>query len=269
MFNLLDEIAAMPQTETRATFARDTGVILHGVIPMPNSTALFFYAFQGGFVKVMKVPSVPPEVAERECALYRDVGADAPRHGALLVPVSYIALRRTGSGRHTSAGDVITFSGGILMPLFAMTLVSVPPQLVTDVMFDTLATTISYISSRGWIHGDIKPSNIFIASTVAEPYIGDFGSSFRVGATALDKSAWRGGTPDFQIVGIDADAAGGRFDLACLIVSFLSALHVISWGAAVGPWDRLTISAAISRVNSSALRSRLEVALRNVVGDTV
>lgn len=119
-----------------------------------------------------------------------------------------------------------------------------------------------FLFARGWVHGDVKPSNIFLSGVDGLPWLGDFGSSVR---TAEVRAGFQGGTPHFQLEGVAADAPDASFDRAGLVVSFVEALGLLSGGSRdSAPWPRAVVSAAVGRVEDGGLRAVLEAALARI-----
>ena len=252
--------AAVPRTETRA-HARAGGVVIDGDMLVPGvQTALFLHAFKGFLPRVLKVPAAAG-AAERECALWAAVSREASAADIALVPVELLELRQdarhethTGGGR---ADVLLPGSNGVLMPHYAATLERVPAPARADyvaVVVTRMETALRFIHDRGWLHGDVKPSNIFLdAAGVA--WLGDYGTAVRAADAA---TAWTGGTPAFQCWGVEVADAPLRFDLVGLALSALSALGLIA--AAEAPaegWPPAALEAAVARVEDAALRAQL------------
>ena len=251
-----------PQSETRASVLGESGVSIEGDIYFPHrTTALFKWAFDGAAPRVLKLPQ-NVAAAKRECSLYGAVGSDARVAGVHLVPVRLLSL----SGSHRVGLDVTLLREGVLMPPFPVTLAQAPASVIKNHGVQILArleAAIDFLSARGWVHGDVKPSNIFLASD-GEPWLGDFGSSFELASAA---AAFSGGTPSFQVEGVAPDAPDAAFDRAALVVSFVHAAGLLEAGSRDGlPWPARTIRSALSGLAGcaallSALSSNLDRAL--------
>jgi hypothetical protein len=250
----------IPQTETRANVRRESGIVVGGDISMPHlSSALFFWAMEGLVPRVLKIPAVQSAVM-RECRLFDELGTAAAMEGVALMPVRHLALRGSHRG-DVRTTDSVTLQHGVLMPHYPLTLAQLPPPSVAAggvVVFDRIAAALAFLARAGWLHGDVKPSNIFIDAS-GSVWLGDYGSSVRVADAAAH---FTGGTPQFQVEGIPCDAAGGLFDRSGLVVTFVCALGLLSASSRVpAPWPPAVIRAAVERVELSVLRQRLEAAI--------
>ena len=126
--------------------------------------------------------------------MYDELGADARAAGVHLVPVRLITMR----GSHRVGADVTSLNAGILMPAYPVTLALVPRALLLShgaYMLELLQAAVDFLFARGWVHGDVKPSNIFLSGVDGLPWLGDFGSSVR---TAEVRAGFQGGTPHFM-----------------------------------------------------------------------
>lgn len=256
---LYEDASRVPRTETRAA-AREQGVIIDGDMPVPGAqTAQFFHAFKRNIPHVFKVPANPRKV-EQECALWLDVREAAyGATGVFLVPVEHLALR-SGSQHivHTGAGhpDITPLRGGILMPAYAGTVARFPPPIDSGYalnVIDRMKTTLDFIHGRGWLHGDIKPSNIFLDYN-GETWLGDYGTSI----TVADVANFTGGTPVFQCEEVHPADGIARFDLTGLAISVLVLLGLLDvMQAPMSGWPRGALDAALERVESAPLRTRL------------
>jgi serine/threonine protein kinase len=79
-----------------------------------------------------------------------------------------------------------------------------------------MEATLRFIHNSGWLHGDVKPSNIFL-DYLGGTWLGDYGSS--VTFAAVD--SFTGGTPAFQCEDIRAADNALRFDLTGLAISVM------------------------------------------------
>ena len=247
----------IPQSTTRAIVLRETGIVVDGDIQMPHiTTSLFFWALRGSVPHVLKIPARQIE-APRECELYSDVGNDAEMGQVALVPVKAISLRGSHRSRDDDS-DALPLTGGVLMPHYPMTFAQLPALCVQEAgvaIFDRISAALAFLADKGWLHGDVKPSNIFIDAR-GNAWLGDYGTSRRI-EHAMD--TFTGGTPSFQVTEIPCDASHGAFDFAGLVVSFVVALGLLQPGARdVTPWPLSAIQAAVARAEPALLRGRLE-----------
>lgn len=258
---LYSDASAVPRTETRASVHRSHGVIIDGDMAVPGaSVALFFHAFEKGYVpRVLKVPALAG-AAMRECALWRAVSEHALAAGVALVPVERLELGRGAVLEvHTTPGrsDISPLREGILMPAYAGTLARVPPP--ADSTYVALVVTrieaaLRFLHVHGWLHGDVKPSNIFI-DFAGGVWLGDYGSSAQHDAVARD---FGGGTTAFQSNVADAVCDPLQFDLTGLAVSALVLLGLLRIDAVPSSgWPLAALTAAVARVDDGALRVHL------------
>ena len=261
-------IGAEPQSETRAAVLGETGVCIDGDIYVPHrTTALFKRVFDGAVPCVLKIPSGRAAAVQRECRLYSELGAAAEKGKIGLVPVRPLTLR----GAHHAGADRESTppSAGILMPSYPLTLAQAPPQVALRQgarMLARLEVALDFLAAHGWVHGDVKPSNIFLSGSTGEPWLGDFGSSVRA---AEARAEFQGGTPSFQVQGVAVGAPGAAFDRAGLVVSLLAAAGVLEAGSRGSlAWPRQVVQAAIARLRGleggGSLGAALHAALARV-----
>ncbi len=121
--------------------------------------------------------------------------------------VQYYPLEVVANG-HTIVGSI--------SPVYIMSLnkLSAPlPKNMILKMCQRICSALDFIHNRGWVVGDIKPSNLFIDSN-GDVDIGDFGGAVRLGSDLKEYS------PDY----LPADLYGPatiRVDYACLVVTVL------------------------------------------------
>lgn len=217
--SLFNKAGRIPQGVTRARVLTDENIAIDGTLYVPESkaSALFLHAFDTRHYvcKVIKIPSDPSDAA-REVEFYETNKDEIETLHVALVPVKYIKL----SGSHLKEpSPVKQVTAGILMPKYELDLHSLPipvhPSLCRHIFTDLLIA-VQYIHSKGWMHGDIKPQNIFLDAS-GVPRIGDYGSSVSI----MNLGAFRGGTFKYQCVEVSYMHTPERFDCVGLILSML------------------------------------------------
>jgi hypothetical protein len=256
--NVLELAGLVLHSRTKAVVCSSSGVVVDGVMPVEGvQSAMFFYAFKDCVPHVVKVLPRQDD-ANKECQLWRDVCATtAPHDAPFCVPVSLLDLR----GEHAvilTAGDadITRLRAGILMPRYACTLANVPTPMDTSWALRVLyrmRDALAVVHAAGWVHGDVKPSNIFI-DFAGDAWLGDYGSSFRISAVL----AYTGGTPAFQCADVGV-LEPARFDRACLAVTICSAVGMLRLERAPdGGWPAALLRAAVVAVTDASLRAALE-----------
>lgn len=248
-----------PRTETCAV-ARMQGVIIDGDMLVDGpQTSSFFHAFKDNKPCVFKVPAQPAG-SQRECALWLDVHEAAQAEAdVFLVPVEHLQLQ----GRrihHLGEGesDVMLLREGIIMPAYHGTLQRRPAPLDADyaiVIINRMEPTLRFLHGRGWLHGDVKPSNIFLDGD-GGTWLGDYGSSVRT----MRVHDFTGGTPAFQCEDVHA-ASPLKFDLTGLAISVLVLLGQLTIQSAAIAWPRDAVTVALARVEHRDLQQRLTALL--------
>lgn len=219
--SLYNEVLQIPWSETRAEVFHNSDVAIDGTMPVKGAqTATFHYAFEGDIPRVLKIPWNQP-IVSRECALYDETGEEAKAMGLALVPVRMLRLR--GSTRTNRHSPQKLLTHGILMPPYWCTLEDIPRPVKTGRILSILnriCPALDFIHQSGWLHGDVKPSNIFL-DVDGNAWLGDYGSSIK----ASDTLSYTGGTPKYQLADVHV-TEGERFDRAGLVLSLLCLLSV-------------------------------------------
>ena len=254
---LYADASKVPRSSTRALVLHNSGVSIDGDMPIGGAqSAMFFHAFEGGVPKVLKVPR-NQTAAMQESALYAALAAGAAAPPAALVPVRFLSLR----GSHSRLGmggdsDSVLLTGGLLMPVYACTLANVPAPYDDGRLLSVLTRlsgALRNIHDAGWLHCDVKPSNIFMDAG-GEVWLGDFGSSIQQEEVGR---LFRGGTPAFQCADVPCTGSSA-FDLACLAVSLLVVRGTLQVGSAPSSgWPVDALRVAMDRVEHAALRTAL------------
>lgn len=260
---LYQAAAAIPRTLTRVLL-KQRGIIMDGEMVVPGAqTALFFHAFKGRVPHVLKVPSGRAgDGAARECALYAELSRHDIPPGVFLVPVERLDLSAGSFHEALSLpgqpSEVTSLKTGILMPAYAGTLSRFLPPMSTSIALDAvrrLAPTLHFLHSSGWLHGDVKPDNIFV-DYLGDLWLGDYGTSVPLAGC---EDIYTGGTPAFQCYDI---ALGSRFDLAGLAISILVQLGLLKLGeAGFAGWPLAALQAALARVEDGPLHKELAALL--------
>ena len=218
------DAAAIPQTQTRA-MAKEEGVTIDGPMQFAGAqTASFFRAFENTkHVRVLKVNNVASKSVS-ECRLYAALGSDAVECGVALVPVRLLSLDKSSerqSSRMRPSRKMSPFVG-LLMPCYAYSFVDLPAPIPCNYALEVFRRTIAaidFIHDRGWLHGDVKPGNIF-CDWNGDAWLGDYGSS--VPHDAL--RAFTGGTPKYQCADVSHLGRARLFDGVGLVLSLLERL---------------------------------------------
>ena len=173
------------------------------------------------------------------------------------VPVTLVDL----SGEHAvllagGATDVTPLRAGILMPRYACTLSNVPQPMDASWalrVLSRMSASLRAVHAAGWVHGDVKPSNIFL-DFAGDAWLGDYGSSRRMS----DVASYTGGTPAFQCADVSVEEPA-RFDRACLAVTMCSAMGVLEPKRAptVG-WPAASLHGALAELAEAPLKAALE-----------
>ena len=261
--DLYESASMVPRTETRARVLRDLNVVIDGDMAVPGaSRALFFHAFENYVPRVLKVPAGGVDAATHECAMWLDV-KEHLLDDVFLTPVRLILL----SGEATHAVHVVhirpgvaettNLAAGILMPAYAGTLARVPSPADARYaarIIGRVEPALRFLHSRGWLHGDVKPSNIFLDYS-GDHWLGDYGSSVRL--FDIGRS-FTGGTPTFQCGDVAAAKEPLRFDLVGLATSVLVMLGLLDVTAApYDGWPLSALIAAVERVVDARLRTHI------------
>ena len=262
--SLYERSANIPRTETRVNVRADSGVVIDGPMVFRGiQSASFFHAFRrekdsGDFIpSVLKVPKKHGQAA-LECILWNEVGAAAMANDLSLVPVAYVNL----GGYHAvltskDKSDLTYVRAGLLMPQYACTLASMPVPVDETYglhVFDRIFAALEFLHEHAWMHGDVKPSNIFI-DTVGRSWLGDYGSS-----QPFDKvvSQYTGGTPAYQCDEARIQLLSGGspiwFDRIGLAISLLCRLGLVDVRTVTDPWPLLALKTAADRVISGKLK---------------
>ena len=259
--NVLELASAVLHSRTKA-LVRTAGIVVDGVMPVEGvQSAMFFYAFKDCVPHVLKVLT-RQHSAKAECQLWHDVCAHAQLDGVFCVPVTVVDL----SGEHAvllagGGADVTPLRAGVLMPRYACTLSNIPKPMDAPWALRVLmrmAASMRAVHAAGWVHGDVKPSNIFI-DFAGDAWLGDYGSSRRMS----DVSSYTGGTPAFQCAEVGVMELA-RFDRACLAVTLCSAVGVLQPERAptVG-WPTASLRTALAALADAPLKAALEELLES------
>lgn len=250
---LYNDAARVPRAEAREFLKEKWNVVISSVMPESSETSTLMFAFDtsGGSYKpaVLKVIGNPGSRAhaESECALFTSLRSIGIPESVYLVPVRRVDLHEGGEG-----GDSSRPSSGILMPFYPATLQRLPAPVLPEfacLVLERMAATLRFIHANGWMHGDVKPSNIFLDAE-GVVWLGDYGSSTKLSEIA----AYSRGTPAFQCADISPTAQPLAFDLAGLLVALLVKLDLLDlrkapyWG-----WSAGAIAGAVAKLDAMAV----------------
>jgi serine/threonine protein kinase len=219
---LYSDAERIPHTQTRAEALCYLNLKIDGAIQVPGiQTAVFLYAFLSFKPMVLKIPREISKVV-KECKLYESIGTMAEKAEIALVPVESIKLK----GHQIKDGSAAKiFDKAILMPIYACSLEEIPPPISVEyalLIFVRLSEAILFLIDKCWLHGDIKPSNIFI-DHLGVTWVGDYGSSVKY----ENVREFTGGTPAYQCPDIGVVNNLHQFDKVGLVISLLEKLMLI------------------------------------------
>ena len=259
-WSLYEDVARIPRSKTRALVLQNHDIIIDGVMMVPGiQTALFLHAFEHGVPKVIKVPHFSKAI--KECRFFQQHGSSAETKDVALVPVAILFLE----GKHTDIDDTQSIKRGILMPAYPCTLSSLC-NLGTPfdadkaiVVLDRLAGAVSFMHDCKWLHGDIKPSNIFI-DWKGCVRLGDYGSS----VPYSELHQFTGGTPQYQVEQVTASLNPYLFDVIGIVLSILELLGK-SLGKQYAVVSVKEIDNSISELKPSGIQDRLTSLLKSAI----
>lgn len=224
---LYEEAEAIPQSETRA-IAAEQGVMIDGPLQFAGpQTATFFRAFENTkHAQVLKVNHNASK-SEKECQLYVALKNDAEHSRIALVPVRLLHLDKSSKHQNARSSPARPMSPflGLLMPYYAYSFGDLPVPITCTYaleVFRRIVVAIDFIHDRGWMHGDVKPGNIFCGWD-GEAWLGDYGSS--VSYEALQ--TFTGGTLKYQCDDVPHVIMPRLFDGVGLALSLLERLGAL------------------------------------------
>jgi hypothetical protein len=245
---LYNQVQLIPQSQTRAEVLREENIKIEGQMFVTGApTAIFLHAFEDKLPKVLKIPQYQNKVLN-ECALYETISKDIKSTQALaLVPVRMLKL----SGQYASS-PCKALTCGILMPPYVCTLSDIPKPISESTaleIIDRIGSTLQFINQKEWLHGDVKPSNIFVDYN-GDFWLGDYGSSLKLS----DVMNYAGGTPKYQINEFPIQSL--NFDLIGLGLSLLECLELIKYLNCNGN-DILTVRNSIKTILNGSLKDKI------------
>jgi len=259
--HVLELAGAVLHSRTKA-IAHSAGVVIDGPMLIDGvQSALFFYAFKDCVPHVLKVLTRGYHKVKAECQLWQELSGQDSLEGIYCVPVTLLEL----SGSHAvhlagGGSDTTALRAGILMPRYACTLSNIPTPMDASWALRVLSrvsTSLRAVHAAGWLHGDVKPSNIFI-DFAGDAWLGDYGSSCRIS----DTDSYTGGTPAFQCSDITVKEPA-RFDRACLSVSICSAIRALQPDhAKQDGWPLDLLHTTVVTLADGPLKTALEELLR-------
>lgn len=265
---LYDAAAAIPRSVTRLAMSK-AGLLLDGPFEPPGghspSRHTFMFSFQAAetgrliprVVKLFESMSC----AEDEASLWRELGSEATAACIGLVPLVVCTIpRRIGPPK-----------GGLLLPHFPCTLSQVPGSVTAVSALDVIrqiSPVLDFIHARGWWHGDVKPSNVFM-DAAGDLFLGDYGTSvkYAVGAPATARfDGGNAGTPAFQCASMqpgDPAFSPLLFDRTSLAISVLivvGALRIVDSPDWPG-WSRTRLRSAADSISHMGLCTAVKLLL--------
>jgi serine/threonine protein kinase len=169
-----------------------------------------------------------------------------------LVPVKILTLK-SGVVKPTHSPEK-KFTKGVLMPKYSHSLCDLPipmsPKLALTVG-ERIFQAINSMHQCEYLHGDIKPGNIFI-DLHGQAWLGDYGSS----VAFTDVERFVGGTARYQCAVVPAKLSPKLFDYMGLALTLLEKCELMMLRSGViNELDLVLV--AISKVRDDTLRSFL------------
>jgi serine/threonine protein kinase len=185
---------------------------------MQGSQATFLYIFRGTVPMILKIP-VEASKVDGECRFYENVYRSSSHFvvDVPLVPVQILNL--CGSAQSSKYSPVKVIEKGILMPRYSSSLCDIPVPISAEVAVVVglrIVEAIKCMHACEYLHGDIKPGNIFIDS-LGQAWLGDYGSS--VAFTEVKR--FSGGTARYQCAEVLATSSPQLFDFMGLALTLL------------------------------------------------
>jgi hypothetical protein len=158
--SLYNKAIKVPQDVTRATVLKDTHIAIDGTLYVPESQAstLFIHAFDTNdyIPQVIKIPFVNGD-EYKEVEFYESFKEQIERNRYAFVPVKLLSLSGSIEKQFSPKKEL---TRGILMPRYGNDLSSLPRPIESSFCrraFPRLLEAVKFMSSVGWMHGDIKP----------------------------------------------------------------------------------------------------------------
>ena len=248
---LYADAEAIPQSQTRA-MAKELGVTIDGPMQFAGAqTASFFPAFENTkLARVLKI-NLNASKSQSECRLYAALGADTEKVGIALVPVRLLHLDTSSEHKSTRASPSRRISPflGLLMPCYASSFGDLPAPIPYNYaleVFSRIIAAIDFIHDGGWLHGDVKPGNIFCESN-GDVWLGDYGSSVPYD----ELRTFTGGTPKYQCGDVCHMNRARLFDGVGLVLSLLERLGVLALRGGDGNLCLDDVLAAVSELSGT------------------
>lgn len=174
----------------------------------------------------------------------------APLVPVRLLPISGSHLQlRSATETHLRSGILMSayaYTGNTLCTLREAVSVNMALQMHTRML-----AALNTMHACGWMHGDVKPSNIFF-DAAGTPFLGDYGSSTPL--TGL--TAFTGGTELYQCAEVaPADEATARsFDYVGLALTLLVMRRRLDPTDSAGAWSPAAVTAALDAEDDPDVR---------------
>ena len=249
---LYKDAERMPQTSTKVKVMDNEHVHIGDVLNYTGSQAIFLAAFEENVPKVLKIPQHVRKVDD-ECSFYSVFLSKNENYNDVpLVPVRKLMLH-DGSSYKLNHSPEKKVQVGILMPRYSSSLYDNPFPLTDEyalVVGERILLALNCMHECGYLHGDVKPGNVFVDQTGAA-WLGDYGSSVTLDAV---KAKFTGGTPRYQCAEVESFDDPRLFDFMGLALSLLEKLGVITLKSSI-PVDNVQIvKDAINKVKEEELR---------------
>ena len=237
---LYSEAERIPQTSTKVRVREHENVQIGDVVQMSGTQAIFLSAFESDLPKLLKIPMEVTNNVDDECRFYVDNAAAAANEP--LVPVRVLEMQ-CAFKRQFSPNKVL--QKGVLMPRYASSLCENPIPLSAAYALacgQRILRALQCMHRCGYLHGDVKPGNIFV-DHMGAAWLGDYGSSVKFASLKI----FLGGTPRYQCSEVSPDA-GVKFDFMGLALTLLEKLGVLKLAHSISVANVKLVKEAIEKL---------------------